>query len=80
LLESEEESLTSLERWQIVAKQKTVGFEKSMKRLEEIVEQLEGESASLEKSLKLFEEGMKLTDACRSILEEAEAKINKFLD
>ena len=51
-----------------------------MKRLEEIVDQLERESASLEKSLKLFEEGMKLTDACRSILEEDEAKINKFLD
>ena len=63
-----------------MAKQKTVDFEKSMKRLEEIVDQLERESASLEKSLKLFEEGMKLTDACRSMLEEAEAKINKLLD
>lgn len=63
-----------------MVKQKTVDFEKSMKRLEEIVDQLERESASLEKSLKLFEEGMKLTDACRSMLEEAEAKINKLLD
>ena len=51
-----------------------------MKRLEEIIDHLEGESASLEKSLKLFEEGMKLTDACRGMLEEAEAKINKLLD
>ncbi len=51
-----------------------------MKRLEEIIDQLEGESASLEKSLKLFEEGMKLTDTCRGMLEEAEAKINKLLD
>ena len=63
-----------------MVKQKTVDFEKSMRRLEEIVDQLERESASLEKSLKLFEEGMKLTDACRSMLEEAEAKINKLLD
>tara|TARA_Y100000590_G_scaffold328129_1_gene372543 strand:- start:3528 stop:3728 length:201 start_codon:yes stop_codon:yes gene_type:complete len=63
-----------------VAKNKTVDFEKSMKRLEEIIDQLEGESASLEKSLKLFEEGMKLTDTCRGMLEEAEAKINKLLD
>ncbi len=63
-----------------MAKNKTVNFEKSMKRLEEIIDQLEGESTSLEKSLKLFEQGMKLTDACRGILEEAEAKINKLLD
>ena len=51
-----------------------------MKRLEEIVDQLEGESASLEESLKLFEEGMKLTEACRSMLEEAEEKIKTLLD
>ena len=39
-----------------MAKNKTVNFEKSMKRLEEIIDQLEGESTSLEKSLKLFEQ------------------------
>ena len=63
-----------------MAKKKTVDFEKSMKRLEEIVDQLEGESASLEESLKLFEEGMKLTETCRGMLEEAEEKIKALLD
>lgn len=46
-----------------------------MTRLEEIVKKLEGEAISLEESLKLFEEGMNLTDMCRTQLEEAEAKI-----
>ncbi len=63
-----------------MAKKKAVDFEKSMKRLEEIVDQLEGESASLEESLKLFEEGMKLTETCRGMLEEAEEKIKTLLD
>ena len=62
-----------------MVKKKSVDFEKSMQRLKEIVDQLEGESALLEESLKLFEEGMKLTEACRSMLEKAEEKIKTLL-
>ena len=43
-----------------MTRKKSLKFEDSMKRLEKIVDQLEGDSASLENSLKLFEEGMKL--------------------
>jgi exodeoxyribonuclease VII small subunit len=50
-------------------------FEKAMERLEEIVESLEGGELSLEDSLKVFEEGMKLTRFCSHKLEEAEKKV-----
>jgi exodeoxyribonuclease VII small subunit len=50
-------------------------FEKAMERLEEIVESLEGGELSLEDSLKVFEEGMKLARFCSHKLEEAEKKV-----
>ena len=62
-----------------MTKKKSLKFEDSMKLLEKIVDHLEGDSASLEKSLKLFEEGMKLTEECRKMLEEAEEKIKNLL-
>jgi exodeoxyribonuclease VII small subunit len=50
-------------------------FEKAMERLEEIVGSLEGGELSLEDSLKVFEEGMKLARFCSHKLEEAEKKV-----
>jgi exodeoxyribonuclease VII small subunit len=50
-------------------------FEKAMERLEEIVESLEGGELSLEDSLEVFEEGMKLARFCSHKLEEAEKKV-----
>ena len=50
-------------------------FEESMKRLEEIVRQLEGGEMLLEDSLCVFEEGMKLVAFCSRKLEEAEKKV-----
>jgi exodeoxyribonuclease VII small subunit len=50
-------------------------FEKAMERLEEIVESLEVGELSLEESLKVFEEGMKLAQFCSHKLEEAEKKV-----
>ena len=49
-------------------------FEEAMKRLENIVESLERGDLSLEESLKIFEEGMKLLHFCSKKLEEAEAE------
>ena len=54
-------------------------FEESLKKLEEIVEQLEKGEIPLEKSLALFEEGMKMSTACRKELEEAEGKVEILL-
>lgn len=55
-------------------------FEKAMARLEQIVAALESGKASLDDSLKLFEEGTKLTAYCSKLLQEAEQKIVKLTD
>ena len=56
---------------------KRVDFEKSVARLEEIVEKLESGNISLDESMKLFEEGTKLTSACYELLKKAEQKITR---
>lgn len=50
-------------------------FEGAMARLEEIVRKLEGGEATLDESLKLYEEGISLVRACSLKLDEAEKKI-----
>ena len=55
-------------------------FEMAMTRLEQIVAALEGGKCSLDDSLKLFEEGTKLTAYCSKLLKEAEQKIVKLTD
>jgi exodeoxyribonuclease VII small subunit len=47
--------------------------------LEKVVAELEKGDISLEKSLGLFEEGMRLSHACRKELEEAEGKVEILL-
>lgn len=54
-------------------------FEDSLIRLDKIVQELEKGDVSLEKSLTLFEEGMKLSGACRKELEAAEGKVEILL-
>ena len=54
---------------------KTFDFESAMTDLEKIVERLEGENESLEKSLELFEKGTKLAEQLRSQLDNAEQRI-----
>ena len=50
-------------------------FEASLARLEEIVQELEKGDLPLEQSLKLFEEGIKLSRICNKRLEDAERKV-----
>ncbi len=54
-------------------------FEESLTRLEKIVDELEKGDIPLEKSLALFEEGVKLSGACRKELEDAEGKVEILL-
>jgi exodeoxyribonuclease VII small subunit len=54
-------------------------FEESLTRLEKIVDELEKGDIPLEKSLSLFEEGVKLSGACRKELEDAEGKVEILL-
>lgn len=54
---------------------KDLNFEIAMKQLEEIAAQLEKNDLDLDKSVEMFEEGMKLSKKCSEILENAEKKI-----
>ena len=58
---------------------KQMHFEEAFKRLEQIVGNLESGDLSLEESMKLFEEGIGLTEACKSRLDDAEKKIQLLL-
>ena len=55
-----------------------IDFEKSLKRLEEIVEKVEGETLPLEESLKLYEEGKKLIVLLEKTLKEAERRVEEL--
>jgi exodeoxyribonuclease VII small subunit len=50
-------------------------FEESLKQLEKIVEQLERGDLPLEESIRLFEDGVKLSSTCKQELDAAEAKV-----
>jgi exodeoxyribonuclease VII small subunit len=50
-------------------------FEAALARLEEIVKELETGDLPLEQSLKLFEEGIKLSRVCNKRLEDAERRV-----
>lgn len=56
------------------AKQENIKFEEALKRLEQIVQQME-QDVDLDKSLSLFEEGIKLVRFCQGKLEEAKKKV-----
>ena len=61
-----------------MAKKEEVNFEELMVKLEEITNKLEKEQLSLDESVKLFEEGMKISKECNSKLEDAEKRITIF--
>lgn len=54
---------------------KTKSFESELARLQEIVAKLEKGTESLDDSLKLFEEGTKISKFCHEVLDKAEQKI-----
>ena len=54
---------------------KNLKFDAAIKELERIVQELESRDMPLEKALKAFEEGVKLTRHCNKLLEEAERKV-----
>ena len=55
-----------------------IKFEKAMNRLEQIVEDLEKGELDIDKSLEIFEEGIKMSRVCSKKLNEAEQKIEKL--
>jgi len=55
-------------------------FEEHLTQLETVVERLERGDLSLDESVRLFEEGMKLSTACKQELEQAEGRIQVLVD
>lgn len=55
-------------------------FERKLTDLESVVERLEQGDLSLEESVRLFEEGMKLSESCKNELEAAEGRIQVLVD
>ena len=56
-----------------------MNFEKKLGRLEEIVQNMEEGDLALEDSLKMFEEGVKLSRECHEQLSQAEQRVQKLL-
>jgi exodeoxyribonuclease VII small subunit len=54
-------------------------FEESLKQLEKIVDQLERGDLPLEESIRLFEDGVKLSSVCKQELDTAEAKVQMLM-
>lgn len=58
--------------------QKNKSFEENMERLEMIVRAMEKGDVPLEESLKLFQEGTGLVQACTKLLDDAELQVTKI--
>ena len=54
-------------------------FEEALKQLEEIVQRLERGELPLEESLRLYEDGVRLSRLCQGRLEEAEGRIEALV-
>ena len=59
--------------------EKNIDFEKSLERLETIVNEMEGGELPLEQMIGHFEEGSKLVTLCSKKLTEVEQKIEKLV-
>ncbi len=54
-------------------------FEEALSKLEAIVQQLEKGELTLEDSVRLFEQGVQLSTACRQELDSAEGRVQKLI-
>jgi exodeoxyribonuclease VII small subunit len=59
---------------------KKASFEENMKRLEEIVEQMESGNLPLEDTVKLYKEGMALSAKCGADLKKVEQDVKKVTE
>ena len=55
-------------------------FEEQLAELETVVERLERGELTLEESVRLFEEGVRLSNACKKELASAEGRIQVLLE
>lgn len=52
-------------------------FEQALRELEHIVQELEKDDVSLERSIELYQKGVELSKTCSDLLEKAELKIQE---
>ena len=57
----------------------SLSFEDSYARLEEVIQKLEAGNLSLEESIALYEEGMRLAEHCGRKLDDAQLRVTKLL-
>lgn len=62
-----------------MAEEKIYPFEEALEKLSALVEKMENGDLSLEESLKIFEEGIKLSKDCQNALSDAEKKVQALL-
>ena len=63
-----------------MAASKKFNLEKSLTELESLVDELEAGDLPLEKAMKKFEDGIKLTRGCQTALKDAEQKVQILLE
>jgi exodeoxyribonuclease VII small subunit len=59
--------------------EKKVDFKKEIARLDEIVDEVSSKTLSLDESLKLYEEGMKIIKQLEGALKAAEEKVEQVV-
>ncbi len=64
----------------MAARKKPADFETSLKRLDELVRQMEQGDLPIDDALKAFEEGIGLTRECQAILDSAEQKVQVLVE
>lgn len=57
-----------------------LAFEEALARLEEVVRRLESGDVTLEESLRLFEEGVRLSRLCAARLDAAEGRMRALVE
>lgn len=63
-----------------MSEKKELNFEELIDKLENITNRLEKEQLSLDDSVKLFEEGIKISKECNAKLEDAEKRITILIN
>lgn len=61
-----------------MTKEERPSFEEALTKLEAIVEKLDDDEITLEESVQLYEEGLRLSKICSQTLESAELKIEEI--
>ena len=63
-----------------MAETKLLDFEQALTQLKEVVKNMESDELSLNAAITCYEQGVKLTQQCQSILNSAEQKVKVLME